>query len=218
MADPASQKGAAPSGAAPDPRETGQSDGPELRQYRVWDPLVRLFHWGLVAGFVANAFVTNAESRLHRQIGYLLLALVAARIIWGLIGTRHARFSDFPPSVRASLDQVSDMANGRERAHLGHSPLGALMIYNLLASVLAIAMTGWMMTTDAFWGFSWVKDMHEILVNWVMVSAAVHILAVIVESRRTGINLARAMVTGTKRVPNAVVVQSADHRTLPGEG
>lgn len=169
---------------------------------KVWDPLVRLFHWGLVAGFVGNALLIDDDSALHEQVGWVVAALLALRIVWGLVGTEHARFADFAPSVSAALAQLREIATGRVRRHVGHSPLGAWMIYTLLAGVAAISVTGWMMTTTAWWGVDWVEEAHEVLVVLTGLAAAVHVLAVIWESRRSGVNLPRAMVTGTKVMPD----------------
>lgn len=171
-----------------------------MTRIRVWDPVVRLFHWSLVAGFAANALLTDPESSLHERIGYAVAILLAVRLVWGLVGTRHARFSDFPPSVPAAMGQLADMAAGRVRRHLGHTPLGALMIYNLLATVALIALTGWLMTTDAFWGIEWVEEAHEAFVTWAEISVVAHIAAVLIESRRTRVNLPKAMVTGYKEI------------------
>lgn len=170
---------------------------------RVWDPLVRIFHWSLVAGFTANALFNDPEGQAHEVIGLIVLGLVAARILWGFVGTRHARFDDFPPSVPASVGQLGEMATGRKRIHIGHSPLGALMIYNLLATMIVIGATGYMMTTLAFFGVAWVEEIHEIAVNWAEFSVAAHIVAVLFESRRLGINLPKSMLTGYKHIPEA---------------
>jgi cytochrome b len=171
------------------------------RTIRVWDPFVRLFHWLLVAGFAANALFTDPEAWLHKWIGYGIAGLVAARLVWGLIGTRHARFSDFLPSVSGSFGQLREMATGRRRVHAGHSPLGALMIYNLILTIIGISITGYMMTTVAYFGVGWVEDAHEALVTWAEISIAAHILAVAVESLRLRINLPKAMITGYKDLP-----------------
>lgn len=168
---------------------------------RVWDPLVRIFHWSLVAGFTANALFNDPEGKAHEVIGLSILGLVAVRILWGFVGTRHARFSDFPPSVPASLGQLSEMATGRKHIHRGHSPLGALMIYNLLASMIVIGVTGYMLTTLAFFGVGWVEEAHEIAVSWAEFSVVAHIAAVVFESRRLGINLPKSMLTGYKKIP-----------------
>lgn len=172
-----------------------------MNRIKVWDPFVRVFHWAVVAGFTMNALIDDAESKLHEWIGYAILALVGLRVIWGIVGTRHARFADFPPSVSASVGQMTDMATGRRHIHAGHSPLGALMIYNLLLSLLAIGVTGYMMTTDTFFGVGWVEEAHEVLVTWAEVSVVFHVAGAILESRRLGVNLPRAMVTGYKELP-----------------
>ncbi len=169
---------------------------------KVWDPAVRVFHWSLVAGFAANALFTDPEEGLHHNIGYVVLGLIGLRVIWGLVGTRWARFASFPPDPAAALGQVADMANGRRRVHLGHTPLGALMIYNLLLSMIVIGVSGWMMTTYTWFGVEWVEELHEASVTWAEISVVVHVAAVLWESARTGVNLPRAMVTGYKRIPD----------------
>lgn len=175
-----------------------------MTDYKIWDPLVRLFHWSLVIGFTANAFIIDDESKLHEWVGYAVMALVLARIIWGFTGPRPARFSSFLPQASDVIEQLSDVATRRRRTHLGHTPLGALMIVNLLVSMLAIGVTGYMMTTNTFWGVAWVEEAHEALVVWAEFSIILHIAAVIWESLRTGVNLPRAMMTGTKTVPDDI--------------
>jgi cytochrome b len=161
-----------------------------------------MFHWALVAGFAANALFTDPEAGLHRNIGYAVLGLVGFRVVWGLVGTRFARFASFPPDPASALEQVADIATGRRRVHLGHTPLGALMIYNLLLAMIVIGVTGWMMSTLTWFGVEWVEELHEAAVTWAEVSVLVHIAAVVWESLRTGVNLPRAMVTGYKRIPD----------------
>jgi len=169
-----------------------------MNRIKVWDPFIRLFHWSLVILFAANALVVDDDSKLHIQVGYAILVLVGLRIIWGFVGTRHARFSDFPPSLAAGMEQVTEMATRRKRAHTGHSPLGALMIYNLILAILVISLSGYLMTTDMFWGIEWPEELHEIAVAWAEISVVAHVVAVIFESRRLGVNLPRSMVTGYK--------------------
>ena len=95
----------------------------------------------------------------------------------------------------------------RRRTHLGHSPLGALMIGNLLLSMLAIGVTGYLMTTNTFWGVEWVEEAHEAFVLWTELSVLAHVAAVVLESLRTGVNLPRAMITGCKTVPDDVKLE-----------
>lgn len=173
-----------------------------MQNVKVWDLFVRLFHWSLVISFITEALLLDEDSRLHEQLGYFILALIGARLVWGVVGSKYARFSSFTPSIPAAVEQLSDIATQRTRAHLGHSPIGALMIYNLLISIILIGATGWMMTTNMFWGSDGVEDLHEGLVIWAGASAVVHIIAVILESRRSRVNLVKAMVTGYKTLPD----------------
>lgn len=167
----------------------------------IWDPIVRLFHWSLALAFVLNAFITDPEADLHHWLGYSVAALIALRLVWGFIGTSHARFSDFRPSLSASLNQLAEMSGGLKNRHAGHSPLGALMIYNLLLTLAAICATGYMMTTLSFFGVEWVEEAHEMLVNWAEISVLLHVAAVVFESRRLSINLFKSMITGYKNLP-----------------
>lgn len=172
-----------------------------MERLKVWDPFVRVFHWSLVTAFGANALVLDDDTKLHQWVGYAVVALVVMRILWGLIGTRYARFSSFPPSLKGSLGQLREMVGGIRNIHVGHTPLGALMIYNLLLAMLVIGASGWLMTTDAFWGVEWPEHLHEAAVAWAEISVVLHIAAVIFESWRTSVNLPRAMVTGCKDLP-----------------
>ena len=169
-------------------------------KHYVWDPIVRLCHWSLVGAFVANAFFTRPGKITHQWVGYAVAGLIVLRLIWGLIGTRHARFRDFLPSPSGALRQLRDMATGRRHVHVGHSPLGALMIYNLLATMAGLAITGYMMTTVAYFGVEWVVEVHVALVTWAEVSIVAHVVAVVVESRRLRVNLPISMLTGYKTI------------------
>jgi cytochrome b len=179
--------------------ETLNPDDPSLSSEKIWDPLVRIFHWTLVGCFAANALFVDDESKLHIWIGYVVLSLVAFRVLWGFVGSRYARFTSFPPSVSHSLEQANEMITGDVKVHKGHTPLGALMIYNLIVTLSVIGASGYLMTTDMFWGVEWPEELHEIAVIWAEVSVVLHIAAVFLESYRTGISLPRAMVSGYKK-------------------
>lgn len=175
-----------------------------MTNHRIWDPFLRLFHWGLAALFSANALLTDPDGAPHVWIGYAIGGLIALRLVWGVIGPHSARFAAFAPTRATVTAQLTDMASGRKSAHLGHSPLGALMIFNLLIALAGIVLTGHLLTTDAFARAEWIEEAHEILVTWAEISVLLHIGAILWESRRTGINLPRAMVTGVKSVPDTV--------------
>lgn len=166
---------------------------------RVWDPFVRIFHWSLVALFII-AFVTGDEiERVHIAVGYAIAGLVAARIVWGFIGPRHARFSDFVRPPAGTLGYMRQAVRGRAPRYIGHNPAGGLMTLALLGMILAISGTGFMMTTDAFWGVEWIEELHEGLVYVTLGLIALHVTGVVVTSISHRENLVKAMITGRKR-------------------
>ena len=189
-------------GAANTTTRTSAPSTPERRagSVRVWDPFVRVFHWLLVAGFAVNYFELVREGKLaHQVIGYVVLGLVAARILWGFFGPRHARFSSFiarPPEV---LQYIGDMLAHRSRRHVGHNPAGAAMVLALLAVTILVGATGWLSTTDWFFGSDFMEEAHEILANLMLALAGLHILGVIHASWRHRENLVLSMMTGRKR-------------------
>ena len=168
------------------------------RSVPVWDRFIRLFHWTLVSCVVIDYTVLDDGNAVHQWLGYLAAALVVARVVWGFIGTPHARFSDFFPTVTRIRQHIEGMLSGSPERHDGHNPLGALMILALMTLVLAVGLTGWMQTLDAFWGEEWLQDLHEHAANLLIALAMVHALAAIVMGRLERTHLIRAMFTGVK--------------------
>lgn len=118
------------------------TDSAEVSQVRVWDPLVRVFHWGLALAF-AVAYVTEDDLlQLHVWAGYIVGALVAFRIIWGVIGTKHARFWDFLFGPATTLGYLKDLGRFKAKRYIGHSPAGAAMTFALLISIAATVWSG----------------------------------------------------------------------------
>lgn len=109
---------------------------------RRWDPLVRITHWGIVAAVIVNALVVEEGSAIHIWAGYGLAALLALRLLWGLIGPPEARFSAFPPSPLRALAHVREIASGTRTMHASHNPLGALMVYAIWSCLVVIIATG----------------------------------------------------------------------------
>jgi cytochrome b len=171
------------------------------RVIEVWDPLVRLIHWGVAFAVFLNAGVLDDEGTAHEVVGYIAAGLVLTRLAWGLIGPRPARFSAFPPNPAAALRHLGGLLRRRVRAHVSHNPLGALMVYNLWATVLALGLTGYMMGTPKYYGMEWVEELHEVLFGWLMISVALHLAGVIVDTVLTGVPLVRALIDGRKRMP-----------------
>jgi cytochrome b len=180
---------------------------------RVWDPLVRVLHWTLVASILA-AWITGemdreGAQRLHEWAGYAALAVVALRLPWGILGGRYARFRQFLRGPRATLAYARQVAGGGEPRYLGHNPLGGWMIVALLVAVAGAGMSGWLMVTDRFWGVEWVEEVHEALANTLFALIGLHVAGVAFTSLRHRENLVRAMFTGRKRAPGPGDVDQA---------
>ena len=168
------------------------------QQVPVWDRFVRLFHWGLVLSFFVAYFSTDSIGWVHKGFGYATLALVAARVVWGFIGSGHARFASFVPGPGKLVRYLVAVARRREPRHLGHNPAGAVMILFLMLAVAVIGCTGWMMTLDAFWGNESVENLHVWTVDLALAAVLVHVLANLYGSLRHRENLIGSMVTGRK--------------------
>ena len=166
---------------------------------RVWDPIVRLFHWTVVSACVLNLFVLEEGHYWHRMTGYVAAIALATRLLWGFIGTKHARFSDFFPTPTKIQRQIADLIRGCEKRAIGHNPLASVMMLLLMALLAATCFTGWMMTLDAFWGEKWLRELHGTIANSIMILALVHAAAALLESWRHRENLVWSMVTGRKR-------------------
>ena len=167
---------------------------------KVWDPLVRAGHWALVIGIVATWFT---RGKWHEWLGYIVLGVVTLRIFWGLVGSRYARFTQFVRSPAHTRDYAKQILDHNEPRHLGHNPLGGWMIVALVATITGICVSGWLYTTERFWGVAWVENLHEGLTYFLMVLVALHIGGVIFSSLRHGENLVAAMIHGHKRAPDS---------------
>lgn len=187
---------------APADRVMRSADGPASpasETVKVWDVFVRVFHWSLVVLFAA-AFVTSETSEAaHIYAGYGVLSLVTVRLIWGLIGTQHARFTSFVFRPSVVLAYMRDAACFRARRYLGHNPAGGAMVLALLVAVTTTGASGYMMTLERYWGQKWIEEVHELAAHATLVMIALHVVGVIFSSIAHRENLVRSMFTGRKR-------------------
>jgi cytochrome b len=164
----------------------------------VWDRFVRVFHWSL-AILVLIEFLTTDDGRtLHHLAGYAVLGLIGARVVWGVIGSRHARFTSFVAGPRGVLDYLRALRLGKAPRHLGHNPAGGMMIVALLGLLVVVAGSGWLSETDAFFGVAWVDHLHHISAHLLLVLIGLHVCGVVVSSWLHRENLVVAMLTGRK--------------------
>lgn len=196
---------------------------------KVWDPLLRLFHWSLVVS-IAVAWITSEGSETwHEWVGYVALGLIGFRLIWGVVGPRYARFSQFIRGPKQVVQYAEDMLSKREKRYIGHNPLGAVMVVALLTMTAATGVSGWLMVeperlamlpdmptlvASAFASSDddeeheygkeeeALEEIHEALASLLLVLIFLHIAGVVYASRRHKENLARAMVFGRKPAPD----------------
>lgn len=174
---------------------------PGARTVKVWDILVRVFHWSFAASF-AGAWLTAESERfrdVHVFLGYTMLGLVAFRILWGVVGPRHARFSNFVRGPAVVARYLRSLVSGRPEHHLGHNPAGAVAIVLLLALAVLAGASGWAVYNDL--GGEWLEESHEFLASAMLAVVAVHLAGVAVASWLHRENLVRAMLTGRKTAP-----------------
>jgi len=183
-------------------------------QVKVWDPLVRIFHWSLVAAFTIAYFTDDEELLLpHVWAGYAIIGLLVFRLLWGFVGTAHARFSDFIYAPTVAFRFVKDTFKGKAKRYLGHNPAGGWMIILLLIMLTLISITGLLLYgADEHAGplagvmagagkdmEEMLEELHELFANFTVFLVAIHLTGVIMESVLHKENLVRAMVTGWKR-------------------
>lgn len=178
--------------------EAGGLQSPAPVLIRIWDPLVRVFHWSLVL-LVCVAWLTpDSLKTVHQAAGYLIAALLGLRLVWGFVGTRPARFSDFLHGPRKTLAYIADIRAGRAARHLGHNPAGGAMIVLLMLTIAATIALGHMQTLDRFWGVELLEDLHEAAATAILVLVGLHVLGVIHASLHHRENLVISMIDGLK--------------------
>ena len=188
--------------------------GDGIDKVRVWDPLIRLFHWTLVAAFTI-AYFTDDEDLLipHIWAGYVVVGLLVFRFLWGFVGTAHARFADFTFAPSQVVSFLWDTFQGEAKRYLGHNPAGGWMIILLLVMLTLLSISGLVLygadqhagplaglMAGAGEGFvGTFEDLHEFCANFTLFLVIIHVAGVVVESILHRENLAWAMVTGYKR-------------------
>jgi cytochrome b len=205
------------SASQPVPPDVAQITAPPATSgILVWDRFVRFFHWSLVLSFALAYLSAKAgKNELHAWLGYFIVALVSARLVWGIYGSPYARFSNFIHAPATVMGYLKAIASGQPRRFLGHNPAGGIMVAILLATLVFITLSG--LTVLAVIDFDGplvglLKPMsdqaayaawssHTYAVNIILLMVGLHLLGVLLASVQHKENLVRAMVTGYKE-PN----------------
>jgi len=188
-----------------------------MRSVPVWDLPSRIFHWTLAVA-VITSYLTGEEEGLwfvvHTVSGYTVALLLVFRIIWGFLGSVHSRFSDFVCSPRSVKDYAKHLLRLNPSRFVGHNPLGGLMVILMLLVLAGTVATG-LLSGDkdvgsgillpliAAPGGDGLAEVHEFFGNFIMILAAIHVLAVFVDWFLTKENLVKAMITGRKTLDDA---------------
>lgn len=163
----------------------------------VWDIPTRIFHWLLVLCFVI-AYLSSESERWqlwHVTAGYAFGALLLFRMFWGVVGSRYARFSQFIRGPRQVLAYLRSLLTRSPEHFTGHNPAGALAILGILGLGLLTVLTGWASFND--YG-DWFGELHEGIVNVLLIIIGIHIVGVLVSSALHRENLVRSMINGHK--------------------
>jgi cytochrome b len=171
-------------------------------ELRVWDPLLRGLHWGLafsvIGAFLLGDWLHRPDHHWHEWLGYAALGIALLRIGWGFVGPRPARFGSFVRGPRRTGAYAAALLRRAEPRYLGHNPLGAWMVLALLGNTLLAGVSGWLGTTDAYWGDPLVQDLHALAGQAFLPLVLLHWAGVAHASWRHRESLVRAMVNGRK--------------------
>jgi len=170
-----------------------------MNRILVWDLPTRAFHWLLAASFL-GAFVTAESERyrdIHVVLGYTVLGLVAFRFLWGVVGTRYARFSAFPIAPQQVVRYLKSLFTRSPQHHIGHNPAGSLAIYAILVLTVLAGLTGYAAYNEI--GGKWLAELHEGAAGAMLGLVLIHIGAVVVSSLIHRENLVAAMLNGYKK-------------------
>ena len=182
-------------------------------QIKVWDLLVRIFHWSLAGAFFIAYLTEDDWLDIHVFAGYMIAGLIVFRLLWGLIGTRHARFSDFVRPPREVFAYLKDMATFHPKRYIGHNPAGGAMVVALLLSLVMTVLTGLSVYgaeemagplaglfahAPKFLGDVF-EELHEFFANFTLFLVVFHVVGVVLAGLQHGENLVRSMINGKKK-------------------
>jgi len=192
----------------------------DIQQIKVWDIFIRAFHWSLLATFTISYITEDNFPTLHIYSGYTMMALIALRLIWGFIGSKHARFSNFVVRPDAAIKYMKEVVQFRAKRYMGHNPAGGMMVIALLISLSMTLLFG-LLTYGAseFSGplagivsgvselsANIFEELHEFFANFTLFLVVLHVIGVAIASLQHKENLVKSMVNGYKQIK-----QNNDH-------
>ncbi|MDN7125967.1 cytochrome b/b6 domain-containing protein [Pseudidiomarina terrestris] len=166
---------------------------------RIWDPLIRIVHWTLVAVFIANYFFLEPGSQWHQWLGYIAVTAILVRIVWGFIDSGYGSFQRIDLSRQALRKHLNHLKERKIPVKSGHNPVGWLMIFAVISLFLGLGVTGFLMEeVDALFGNPTLELIHGWLADTLYGAALIHVAAVVIVGWRGRIQLIRPMLTGKR--------------------
>ena len=186
----------------------------EIQQTKIWDVFVRIFHWSLLATFAITYLTEDDFPSLHVYAGYTMMILIGLRLVWGFLGSRHARFSSFIVKPTAAIEYMKEVVQFRAKRYLGHNPAGGVMVMALLLSLTLTILFGLLtygaaefsgplagLTTGVSDSLTnSLEELHELFANFTLFLVALHVIGVAIASFQHKENLVRSMLSGYKQI------------------
>lgn len=183
-----------------------------MKSIRVYDLPTRVFHWFFAGSFLAAFFIAKAfdddspQYPIHMILGLTLGFMVFLRLLWGWLGTEHARFSGFQLNPKDLIQYFSDLFKGKTRLYAGHNPASSWAALVMLLLGTGLATTGFLMASGRKESL---EDLHEVLGNLFFLTVLAHIVGIVIHSIRHRDPIGLSMVTGRKNLP------PEDHEEIP---
>lgn len=195
-------------------------------KHLIWDLPLRIFHWSFAFTVLACWYTAEQEGELidlHMQLGYVAIGLITFRLLWGIVGPTHARFSQFVPSPKRLLAYVKNQDKGETSA--GHNPLGALMVILMIVLVFTQALSGLFINDDIFSSGPYygtvsseiekvMKFLHHNTFDLMIGAIFMHIAAIAFYWRIKKQNLVTPMITGQKSAKHAKATDAIPHSKI----
>ena len=197
-------------------------------KHLVWDLPLRIFHWSIAMAFFGLWYTSDQDRGLieyHLILGYIVLGLVVFRLIWGIVGTKYAKFKNFNFSLTELKHYLKGQTPNNSQQSVGHNPAGSFVVCVLLAVLLLQAVSGLFINDDVFSsgpyygslsGFaeSIMKYLHHSIFDWILYLSVLHIIAVFYYLLVKKQNLIKAMITGKKSDKHMSSNDSIGHSKL----
>jgi cytochrome b len=192
-------------------------------KHLIWDLPLRIFHWSFAVTILASWYTAEQGADLveiHMQLGFVALALIIFRVLWGLIGPKHARFSQFVPSPKTLWSYLRK--SKADKTTPGHNPLGAMMVILMILLISAQAISGLFINDDVFSSGPYygsisnelekiMRFVHHNTFDFMIAAIGLHLAAVAYYWRVKKQNLVLPMITGKKSAKQVKAIDAIPH-------